>query len=67
MKKRKLKKWVKVALTIIILMISVIVYKNTGVLGELLQTSKYYELLIILSWGWLFVGQLSVLTLLWED
>lgn len=67
MKKRRLKRWVKVFITTIILLFSAWVYSKCGILGQMAQYSDFYEVLVIMAWVWLFFGPMSVLMLLWEE
>lgn len=64
--KRKLRKWVKVVLTIILIGISILLYSYAGVIGELAQIYKVYQLVCICVWGWLLVGQMIVYGYLWS-
>ena len=64
---RRLKKWVKVILTIIIVGISATMYIKSGRLGELAQSSQFYRALTISTWAWLIFGQMISLYLIWED
>ena len=66
MKRLKLRKWVKVVLTIILIATSMFTYKQTGILGELAQTSDLYLALDILCICLLF-GQIGAVTALWEN
>lgn len=65
--KLKLRKWVKVAITILVILFSTFVYVNEGTLGELGQNSNIYLYICITGWVWLFFGQMVVLSLLWEE
>ena len=67
MKKRKLKKWVRVVLTIATLIIGVVIYNLTNSIGYMAQTSNFYTTLCVLAWFWLLIGQIAVLELIWED
>lgn len=67
MKRLRLKKWVKVVLTIVTLMISVIAYLKSAEYGILAQTQSTYELLCIGIWFWLLAGQMIILSLVWES
>lgn len=60
MKKYRLKKWVKVVLTIIIMLFSLFIYfkSNEFAVAERID-------LAIASWMWLIGGQLIVLDRLW--
>ena len=67
MKKRlKLKGWVKVVITIILVAISMLLYSKTGTLGELTQTYKIHQLVCIGVWGWLIVGQTIAYSCIWS-
>ena len=66
-KKKVLKKWVKVALTITVLFIGLVIYSYAGILGEMAQTSKWYLALCIFAWCWLFAGQFLLIELIWEE
>ena len=62
--KRKLRTWVKVALLMIA---SLIVYLNTGRLGELAQNNKFAEFGCYVVWLWLFIGQFVVAYFITEN
>lgn len=66
MRKIKLKNKGKVVLTIILLIISVIIYLNVGKLGDLAQTHLGYQLICLGAWFWLIVGQMVALACIWE-
>ena len=66
MKKRKLKKWVKVVLTTIVLIIGTLIYNVTDSMGSMAITSDFYTTLCVLSWFWLLIGQIAVLDLIWR-
>lgn len=67
MQKRRLKKWVKVLLTILILIISAVIYFKTGYFGELAQDSIFYQVVCLMAWFWLIMGQIMVYVMIWED
>ena len=67
MKKSKLKKWVKVVLTIILVIICVIVFKHAGVSGALAQTNKNYVSVCFLEWIYLFIVQFMIFIHIWEN
>lgn len=67
MKKFKLKVGGKVVITIIVLIISALVYSKVGVLGDLAQTHRGYQLVCIGAWFWLLVGQIGAYSLIWEE
>ena len=66
MKRLKLRKWVKVVITIILIIIGLLIYSKTGTWGELVQTNQSYLGKLIFSWTWLFFGQTSLLGKVWE-
>lgn len=57
MKRLKLRKWVKVLLTAIIIIISLLVYLSTG--------KSNYNIEVI-KWLWLIGGQMISYSLIWE-
>lgn len=65
--KLKLKKWVKVVLTIMLLMIWLKVYNCVGVWGELAQTSNFYLGIDIIGIFYLTIGNLLMLSLVWDN
>ena len=66
MKKLKLKKWVKVVLSLMIIGVGILLYNQTGRLGELAQTSNFYLALCVAAWTWLIFGSSSSLYYIWE-
>ena len=66
MKKLKLKKWVKVVISLIIIEIGILIYSQTGKLGELAQNNAFYLLLCIMSWIWLIFGSAGSMYCIWE-
>ena len=64
-RKMRLKKRIKIILTIILLVSALFIYLKTGIWGELAQNSKFYENLSLFSWFWLFM-QPFALTMIWE-
>jgi hypothetical protein len=65
-KEMKLKKWVRVAITIVLFITSILIYSKTNVLGTLAQDSNFYLILAIMSWSWLMCGQFVIYELIWE-
>lgn len=64
--KLRIKKWVKVVLTLITIHLSFFIWKQTGTLGELAQHNNFYLILCIASWFYLIVGQTLIYGKLWE-
>ena len=66
MKKKRLKKWVKVVITLLIIHVSFFIWRQTGWLGELVQKDTVYLILCIASWIYLTIGQTMIYGALWE-
>ena len=66
MKKRRLKKWVKILLTILTILVSAVIYILTVVLGTKTQESVFHLAGTITAWIWLFMGQFGAYYLIWE-
>lgn len=60
----RLTKLGKIVFTILLVIISIIVYTNLGRIGEV-SSRNLQELLAILGWGWLFI-QPFILSYIWE-
>lgn len=58
MKRRRLKKWVKILLIIMIILISALIYQKTGKFGELAQDNIFYRVICVSAWIWLLFGQI---------
>lgn len=67
MKKRRLRKWVKILLTIMTLVLSVIIYVLTAKFGAKAQESIIALVCIVCAWIWLILGQFGVYYFIWED
>lgn len=65
MKRLKLRKWVKVVLTIMLIVLSNVIYINLGNWGEMAQTNKFYEMITCLGWAWM-MAQVFVYSAIWE-
>lgn len=66
MKKLRLKRWVKVVITLIVIHISFFIWKQTGTLGELAQKDYVYLALCIASWLYLSFGQALIYGVIWS-
>ena len=53
---KKLRKWVKVVLTILLLILSLVIYIKLDYWGFLARSSNFYVAVSIISWFWLIVG-----------
>lgn len=62
----RLKRWVKVLLSLIVIITGFFIWKQTGVLGELAQKDTFYLVLCILSWLYLIVGQTLIYESIWQ-
>lgn len=67
MKKRKLKKWVKVLMTISVMMFSAGIYSKTNELGIMAQNNDFYAVVCIICWAWLIVGQIALIEYIWGE
>ena len=66
MKKLRLKKWVKVVLTIITILVSIKIYTEIGQIQTNMLSSINYQVTLVLAWIWLLMGQIMVYMKLWE-
>ena len=62
----RLKKWVKVVLTLLMIHVSFFIWKQTGTLGELAQKDIIYLVLCVLSWIYLLAGQVMIYEKIWK-
>lgn len=65
--KLRMKKWVRVVITLIVIHISFFIWKQTGRLGEVAQKDTIYLLLTIASWIYLTVGQAMIYSSIWDN
>ena len=64
---RRLKKWVKVLLSVITLLFSTFVYIEVIRLGQKAPINLGYEILCVGGWVWLFYVQPFIYFLIWEN
>lgn len=62
----KLRKWVKVVLTMLLLILSLIIYMKLDYWGFLARSSNFYVLVSIIGWFWLIVGQMVIYSRIWR-
>ena len=67
MRKYKLKKWVKVAITLIIILLGIIIHRYLYINGSLANENTISSMFILLGWFWLVFGQIMVLYVMWEN
>ena len=67
MKRRKLRKWVKVVITLLVLLFSIYVYERMAILGIDADKNMKHQMLCVIGWVWLFLGQFATIWLLWEN
>lgn len=67
MKKRRLKKWVKVLLTILSIIVSAIICFKIPYFWKLAQSNIKYQVIYILSCYWAIIGQIMVYSMLWRN
>lgn len=63
---KKLRKWVKVVLTMLLLTLSLIIYMKLDYWGFLARSSNFYVLVSIIGWFWLIVGQMVIYSRIWR-
>lgn len=63
---KRLKRWVKVVITLVAIHLSFFIWRQTGYLGELAQTSTVYLILCIASWFYLVFGQVYIYEKIWS-
>lgn len=63
---KKLRKWVKAVLTMLLLILSLIIYIKLDYWGFLARSSHFYELVSIIGWFWLIVGQMVIYSRIWR-
>lgn len=57
----------KIAITLLLLIVGLVIYMNVGHLGELAQTSEFYLMLCVAAWTWLIFGSMYSLYLVWGN
>ena len=62
----KLRKWVKVVLTMLLLTLSLIIYMKLDYWGFLARSSIFYVAVSIIGWFWLIVGQMVIYSRIWR-
>lgn len=67
MKRRKLNKRGKKLLTSLTIMLSVVIYVLMAILGAKGQDSIFYQVAFFVGYGWLFLGQIAVLFMIWGN
>ena len=63
----RLRKWVKVVLTIIVIHLSFFIWKQTGIIGNRAETSRLYLGLCMASWFYLIIGQTLIYAAIWGN
>ena len=63
---KKLRKWVKVVLTMLLLTLSLIIYMKIDCWGFLARSSNFYVAVSIIGWFWLIVGQMVIYSRIWR-
>lgn len=67
MKRLRLKKWVKIAITILIIVTDIIIYHYLGVKGSYIGENTLNNIIIPAGWFWLLFGQIIVFYSIWGD
>lgn len=63
---KKLRKWVKVVLTMLLLTLSLIIYMKLDYWGFLARSSNFYVVVSIIGWFWLIIGQMVIYSRIWR-
>ena len=63
----RLKRWVRVVITLIVIHISFFIWKQIGRLGELAQKDTLYLILCVASWFYLIIGQTLIYEKIWQQ
>lgn len=66
-KKLRLKRWVKVLITIIVIALGVVIYSKLGDIGSEANTNQIASILCITGWSYLVFVQILVLSGIWES
>lgn len=66
-KKYKLKKGVKVVITLILVSVGIVLYHILANKGAYAVESTLGSIFICLGWFWLLVGQIIAIYSIWED
>lgn len=65
--KLKLKRWVKVVITLIVIVTWILIYSKLGDIGSEASTNQIAGILCITGWSYLVFVQIIVLAGLWEN
>ena len=66
-KKLKLKRWVKVVITLILVSVGVIIYSGLKSIGSEASTNQIANILCITGWTYLVFVQIIIIAGLWEE
>jgi hypothetical protein len=66
-KKLKLKRWVKVLTTLIVIGLGILIYSKLGDIGSEATTNTLASILCITGWTYLVFVQIVVLSGIWEN
>ena len=65
--KLKLKTWVKVGITLIVILLGIVIYKTLGNIGSEAKTNQIASILCITGWTYLVFVQILILIGVWEN
>lgn len=65
-KKLKLKRWVKVLISVILIGIGIVIYSGLKNIGSEAGTNMIADILCITGWSYLVFAQIIILSGLWE-
>ena len=67
MKKYRLRMWVKVVCTLIIISLSIAIYHILAFYGSYAVKNIVANIFIQVGWFWLLFGQITLLYFIWEE
>lgn len=65
-RKVKIRKWVKILITIFLVLASIQLYYDLGVIGMQDRKNVFDTIKLILGWLWIMFGQIITLLYIWE-
>ena len=66
-RKVRMKRLTKVLITIFIVLTGMQLYGNLAILGSMQDKTKFDEIMLLLGWLWIIVGQFITLKYVWEN
>lgn len=66
-RKVKMKRLTKILITVFILLSGIQLYGHLAILGSIQDKTKLNEIMLLLGWLWIVVGQFITLHYVWEN